>query len=651
MVPAVAAVAVDMPTVPAVVRPMIEPLSVPSATAAEGMAQKPQVWSESAPWGLGPRQFAAAYGLGAISFGSSVGTGAGQTIAIVDAYDDPALVDSTAPQFSTSDLAQFDRQYGLPDPPSFVKLNESGGTAGLPGVDPAGAGTPGNWEEETVLDVEWAHAMAPEAAIILVECNSSSSTDLYQGVKTAAGLPGVSVVSMSWGSAEYAGESAFDGDFTAPAGHQGVTFVAATGDTGAPGLYPAYSPNVLAVGGTTLTLQSGGGYGGESGWSDGGGGTSVNEPEPAYQASVQATGQRTIPDVALDADPQSGVSVYDSYDDANGDGPWMKTGGTSLAAPGWAALIAIADQGRTAAGGTTLDGATQVLPALYALPTGDFHDVTTGGNDVFNAGPGYDESTGLGSPSAGLVAPALAYYDLAPWLAITSGPPLVVTAGQPFDMTVEVENPDGSPDANFVGSVTIGLEYNPGGAALDSTLTVPARGGYATFTGLTLTRAADGYTILAVSGGGPAATATAPFTVTPAAAAQLAIAPSSTSGGLTIAVVDGYGNLETSFAGSVIVEWGTGAGPAAAARHTRHSATASAGVASFTHLKPESPARGLVLQAAADGLTATTVLPRPDRTAARSVHTQARAGHVHLDVAAARHESPPARSHHHRTAG
>ena len=377
----------------------------------------------STPWGLSPQQMAAAYGFNGITFGGIAGDGSGQTIAIVDAYDDPALVDSTAPDFATSDLAQFDRQYGLPDPPSFLKLDQSGDTAGLPGTDPAGAGMPGNWEEEESLDVEWAHAMAPGASSSWSSATRPAGRTCTRGRRLAAALPGVSVVSMSWGSAEYAGETAFDGDFTTPAGHPGVTFVAATGDMGAPGLYPAYSPNVLAVGGTTLTLQADGTYGGESGWSNGGGGTSIYEGPPAYQEGVQATGKRTIPDVALDADPQTGASVYDSYDDTNGDGPWMKTGGTSLATPVWAALIAIADQGRLSAGGTTLDGASQVLPALYALPAADFHDVTTGGNGVFQAGPGYDQSTGLGTPSAGLLAPALAYYDLAPWLGISSGPP------------------------------------------------------------------------------------------------------------------------------------------------------------------------------------------------------------------------------------
>ena len=434
---------------------------------------------------------------------------------------------------------------------------------------------------------------------------------------TAAALPGVSVVSMSWGSAENAAEVGFDGDFTTPAGHQGVTFVAATGDTGRPGLYPAYSPNVLAVGGTTLTLASDGSYGGESGWSDGGGGTSITETEPAYQKAVQATGMRTIPDVSFDADPQTGVSVYDSYDDVNGDGPWMKTGGTSLAAPAWSALIAIADQGRTAAGGSTLDGAGQVLSALYALPSGDFHDVTTGGNGVFNAGPGYDELTGLGSPVAGLVAPALAYYDLAPWLAIGSAPPSVVTAGQPFDITVEVENSDGSLDANFVGSVTIGLENNPGGAILGGTLTEPAVDGYATFTGLTLTHAGAGYTILAVSGGGPASATTAPFAVAAAAPAQIVVASASASGGLSIAVLDAYGNVETSFAGSVTLKLGwarTSPGRPA----TPSSGTASAGVATFTLLKSTGSSHTRILQATADGITASAVLTLPDHTAART---------------------------------
>lgn len=609
-----------------VARPMIEVQAAPSGPSALAVAGQPQAWSASAPWGYSPEQLAAAYGFDGITFSGIAGDGSGQTVAIVDAYDDPALVDSTDPDFATSDLTMFDRHYGLPDPPSFRKLNQSGSPNNLPATDPAGAGMPGNWEEEEVLDVEWVHALAPGASIVLVECQSSSGPDLYAGARMAAGLPGVSVVSMSWGSAEFAGETAFDGSFTAPTGHPAVTFVAATGDMGAPGLYPAFSPNVIAVGGTTLTIPSGG----ESGWIDGGGGTSVYETEPAYQRGVQVFGKRTIPDVALDGDPRTGVSVYDSYDDTSGEGPWMKTGGTSLATPAWAALIAIADQGRLSAGGTTLAGPSQVLPALYALPAADFHDVTTGGNNVFRARSGYDESTGRGTPVAGLLAAALAYVDLAPWLGISAGPPPVVTAGQPFAITVAVENSDGGLDANFVGSVTISLGDDPGGDVLAGTLTVPVHAGYATFTGLTLTRAAAGYTIRAVSGAGRAMATTAPFAVSAAAPARFAVAattPTNGPAGLSVMVLDAYGNLATSFAGGVTIHWSTGSAPAGPASHARHngrSATASGGVAIFAHLGSGSTSRHRVLQASAGGISAELAIPSLTRARSRPARSAAR---------------------------
>ncbi len=136
MVLASVGMAAGVPPVSAVVRPLIEPVTVPSRTADGGPGQAPQSWNASAPWGFDPQQLAEGYGFNAIGFGSSTGDGAGQTIAIVDAYDDPALVDRTAAGFGSSDLARFDQQFGLPDPPSFLKLNESGGTAGLPGVRP-----------------------------------------------------------------------------------------------------------------------------------------------------------------------------------------------------------------------------------------------------------------------------------------------------------------------------------------------------------------------------------------------------------------------------------------------------------------------------------------------------------------------------------
>src|SRR5262249_55769359 len=153
-----------------------------------------------------------------------------------------------------------------------------GGTTGLPGTDPAGPGSSsGNWEYEEAMDVEWAHALAPAADIVLVEANSSSFSDLYAAISTAAHIPGVSTVSLSWGSSEFSGEINADQDFQTPNHHQGVTFVAAAGDGGAPGLYPAFSPDVVAVGGTTLQLNPDGSIQGQAAWPSGGGGTSQFE--------------------------------------------------------------------------------------------------------------------------------------------------------------------------------------------------------------------------------------------------------------------------------------------------------------------------------------------------------------------------------------
>src|SRR5262249_31052064 len=143
------------------------------------------------------------------------------------------------------------------DPPSFMKVNQDGNPGPLP---PANVSS---FAGEEALDIEWAHVVAPMASIILVEANTASFADLLQAaVPTAANLPGVSAVSMSFGSPEFNGEKAFDSVFQTPAGHQGVTFLASTGDNGAPGQYQAYSPNVLAIGGTTLTVDSAGNYGG-----------------------------------------------------------------------------------------------------------------------------------------------------------------------------------------------------------------------------------------------------------------------------------------------------------------------------------------------------------------------------------------------------
>lgn len=345
---------------------------------------------------LTPAQISTAYGVNNITLPNvAAANGAGQTIALIDAYDDPYI---------KSDLQTFDTQFGLPNPPSFQVLNQTGGTA-LPAQDPAAFA----WALEETIDVEWAHAIAPAANIILFEANSSWSTDLYTAVQTAKATAGVSAISMSWGSADYSTEASNDPIFTSNPGH-GVTFIAATGDGGTGPDYPAVSPNVMGVGGTTLSADAAGNYLGETAWSDSAGGKSTYEARPSYQSGISTpkTSRRTSPDVSMDADADnSGVAIYDSVD-GNASGNWFQAGGTSLAAPMWAGLIAITDQGRAANGLPTYDGATGTLPRLYSIPYADFNDITTGGNSDYNAGVGYDMVTGLGTPIANELVPDLA---------------------------------------------------------------------------------------------------------------------------------------------------------------------------------------------------------------------------------------------------
>jgi subtilase family serine protease len=177
-----------------------------------------------------------------------------------------------------------------------------------------------------------------------------------------------------------------------------VAFVASAGDDGAEALWPGTSPTVLSVGGTSLNLTNTGAYGSETAWSSSGGGLSSFEPEPSYQTGVQSTGWRSVPDVAYNADPNTGVAVYDSVPQ-DGQSGWVQMGGTSAGAPQWAALIAIADQGSALSHRVGIDNAAA---AIYALPSSDFHDITQGSNG--NAATvGYDQVTGRGTPIANLV--------------------------------------------------------------------------------------------------------------------------------------------------------------------------------------------------------------------------------------------------------
>jgi hypothetical protein len=356
--------------------------------------------SSSTAVGLTPTQIRTAYGIGAvglssITFNGVQGDGSGQTIALIDAYNDPNI---------GSDLAAFDANYTLPAPPSFEVLNEEGGTS-LPQNAATGSGS-GNWGIEESLDVEWAHVIAPEANIILFEADTNSGDDLYTAAQTAAATAGVSTVSMSFASDEYFGETGSDSSFTTPSGHTGVTFLASTGDSASQVSYPATSPNVIAVGGTSLYLTGSNTYSSESAWSSGGGGPSADETQPSYQSGAISSAYRTTPDVAIDADPNTGVGVYDSFDEGTNT-PWIQVGGTSLSSPMWAGLVTVADQGRVAEGLAPLDGPSQTLVRLYQLAASNFHDITTGSNG-HKAVAGYDEATGIGTPVANLLIPDLA---------------------------------------------------------------------------------------------------------------------------------------------------------------------------------------------------------------------------------------------------
>jgi len=349
----------------------------------------------NAPATLTPAQVRHAYGFDQLIYSTNGQTtpadGRGQTIAIIDAYHDPRIY---------NDLDTFDNQFSINGKQSL--LSQYGSAKSFLTVATAQPTPPTDrgWAGETALDVEWAHAIAPGAKILLVEAASGDINDLMDAVNWARQQPGVVAVSMSWGGNEFSGEKQFENVFTTPAGHPGVTFVSSAGDDGAATSWPAASPKVLSVGGTRLQLTATGDYAGESAWTAGGGGTSTVFGRPAFQAGLNVGG-RGSPDVSYDADPASGYYVYNSYG-----GGWERIGGTSAGAPQWAGLVAVADQGRALFGRGALDGATQTLPAVYAMPGVDFHDVA-GGSNGFKAAAGYDLATGRGTPYADRVIASL----------------------------------------------------------------------------------------------------------------------------------------------------------------------------------------------------------------------------------------------------
>jgi subtilase family serine protease len=304
-----------------------------------------------------------------------------QTVAIVDAYDNPA---------AESDLAAYRTQFNLPPCTTsngcFRKVNQRGGTA-----PPAGNT---GWGQEIDLDIEMASAVCPNCKILLVESDSNSFTDLGAAVNEAYAL-GATAISNSYGGGEFFGESSYGGAYN----HPGVAVTASSGDGGYGVEVPAAYNTVVAVGGTSLTSASNTRGWTETAWSGAGSGCSALISKPSWQKDF-GCGRRTVADVSAVADPNTGVAVYDSYGSSGG-ANWYVFGGTSVASPIIASVYSLAGNAGS------VNYAAQ-LP--YGSPSSLF-DVTSGSNGnctkrrststkyLCTAGSGYDGPTGLGTPN------------------------------------------------------------------------------------------------------------------------------------------------------------------------------------------------------------------------------------------------------------
>jgi len=324
------------------------------------------------PTGYNPADLQSAYAL------PSSTAGAGQTVAIVDAYDDPN---------AESDLAVYRSQFGLPACTTangcFRKVNQTGGTT------PPAANA--SWSQEISLDLDMVSATCPNCHILLVEASSTSYANLGTAVNTAASL-GAQAISNSYGGSEFSGETADDQYYN----HPGHAITVSSGDNGYGVEYPASSQYVTAVGGTSLSKAANARGWTETVWSGAGSGCSAYEPQPTWQTTVtnitSRCAKRAVADVSAVANPNTGVSVYDSYA-YRGQSGWLVFGGTSVASPVIASVYALAGNGTVVTYGS--------FP--YANTT-SLNDVTSGsngscGNLLCNGAAGWDGPTGLGTPN------------------------------------------------------------------------------------------------------------------------------------------------------------------------------------------------------------------------------------------------------------
>ena len=371
----------------------------------------------------GPQEIRTAYGLNPLLAAGD--QGAGQTVVIIDSFGSPT---------AKADLDRFDSDFGLPAPPSFQQLAPIGSVP----FDPNNDDQVG-WAEETSLDIQWSHALAPKARIVVLT-SPVSETQGVQGLPEFLQLEQYavnhhlgSIISQSWGTTENTLEtpagraimSRFDA-FYASAARRGVTFLNSAGDSGTANpdvngntypfptvSFPSNSPWNTIVGGTSLYADTSGNYQHETVWNDGpdsatGGGVSQLVPEPAYQRLLPRAdqkllaGHRGLPDVAFNADPNTGVLVYLGFLGAADNGYYI-FGGTSEGAPAWAGIVADLNQRAHRSLGL-LNPAVYLLGASGLIYRTAFRDITVGNNAQppiagYSAGPGWDATTGWGTPN------------------------------------------------------------------------------------------------------------------------------------------------------------------------------------------------------------------------------------------------------------
>ena len=438
-----------------------------------------------------PAQIRAAYGLPALPAAGATLTaaqaaqlGAGQTIYIVDAQDDPN---------AAAELAAFNQKFGLPA----CATKAIASSASLPLAAASASACEfsvvysttsatmtstrpaydAGWATEIALDVQWTHATAPLARIVLIEVADASYNTLLSGVKLANAM-GPGIVSMSFGGSESSGTTASESTFS----QANMTYLAATGDSGAGVSWPAVSSHVLAVGGTTLNY-SGSGARSEVAWSGTGGGVSLYTPTPSYQSNaVPGMGtptHRTVADVAFNADPNSGQYVAVITQGATA-ASWLSVGGTSLATPQWAGVIAIANALRVQGGKAVLGAPHAVLysqiatvPGSYASNFADILKGSDGSCAACTAKTGYDQLTGLGTPNAASLLGVLSG-------ATISTAPVVASAGINGTVGTALSFTVSSSSAN---PVSYALSGGPSGMSISSAgavaWAVPVAGTYA----------------------------------------------------------------------------------------------------------------------------------------------------------------------------